>query len=162
MSHYKIFQISTQPISEDDYISPSDFEEECYNDWRDYMDDELTPEEQMEEIENNDPIFEKFFERKGRELIFKGADEFIKEWIKCAQDTAAKLTPNDSLSFWDLKKISEQSHIRNWDRYVWTDWVNGYPSDQDPDQLGDLALTLFKCCKPGDKLYIGGVVSFHF
>ena len=68
----------------------------------------------------------------------------------------------DSLSFWDLKKISEQSHIRNWDRYVWTDWVNGYPSDQDPDPLGDLALTLFKCCKPGDKLYIGGVVSFHF
>ena len=110
MSHYKIFQISTQPISEDDYISPSDFEEECYNDWRDYMDDELTPEEQMEAIEDNDPIFEKFFERKGRELIFKGADEFIKEWIKCAQDTAAKLTPNDSLSFWDLKKISEQSH----------------------------------------------------
>jgi hypothetical protein len=67
MSHYKIFQISTQPISEDDYISPSDFEEECYNDWRDYMDDELTPEEQMEAIENNDPIFEKFCERKGRE-----------------------------------------------------------------------------------------------
>lgn len=38
----------------------------------------------------------------------------------------------------------------------------GYPSDNDPDPLGDFVLTLFKNLKPGDKLYIGGVVSFHF
>ncbi len=162
MSYYKIFQISTQPISEEDYIHPSDYEEECYNDWRDYMDDELTPEEQIKEIEANDPIFERFFERHGRELTFKGCDDFINEWIKAAQDAAAKLNPSESLSFWDLQKICQQSHCRNWDRYVWTDWTCGYPNDNGPDPLGDFVLTLFKNLKPGDKLYIGGVVSFHF
>lgn len=162
MSHYHVFQISTKPLDKDDYITPDDYEEECYNDWRDYMDDKLTPEEQMEAIEENDPVFSRFFERKGRVLIFKGCEEFIKDWIKEAQEMAAKLTPTDDLSFWDLKKICQQTHLRTWDRYAWTDWVNSYPSAYDPDAFGDFILTLFKNVKPGAKLYIGGVVSFHF
>lgn len=160
MAHYHIFQISTQPICKDAYITPDDYYEECYDEFRDYMDDELTEKQQLDAIAANDVIFSHFFERDGRSLTFTGADNFIKNWIDEVQDAAAKLTLSGNLSFWDLKKVAEQSHCRDWNRFVWTtpdNWTNDYP-----DTLGDFALTLFKSCKPGDQLYLGGVVSFHF
>jgi len=163
MAYYNIFQISKRPIDDhDDLITPDDYYEECYREFSDYMCDEMTEEQQEDAIEECWYLFEPFFERNGRELIFKGADDFVTKWVNEVKNIASNLMPDRKLSFWELTKAAQQTHVRTWHRFVITEFTYECANHSYPDSYGDFVLTLFKSLRPGDKLYIGGIVGFHF
>ena len=166
MAHYKIFQVCPVKLVEDDYITACELVYNMidgqYTEVADYIDDELEEEEVHDALQFLKGLLSDIFDVDGRVMIFKGADEFIAKWIAEMKGQLEKATPKKSLSFWELHKMTTQTHLRIWDRFMWTSRTkNGFDTDY-PDELGDFILTCYKNLKPGDKLYVGGIVGFKF
>ena len=163
MAHYKIFQVSPVQIEDEDYITADELQDNMidgqYTEFADYIDDELDNEEVLDALSLLERLLGDIFYVEGRILTFKGADEFVDKWIAEMKGQLEKDTPKESLSFWELGKMTTQTHLRTWHRFVWTceDGTEYYP-----DELGDFILTCYKNIKPGDKLYVGGIVGFKF
>ena len=163
MAHYKIFQVSPVQIDDEDYITADELQDNMidgqYTEFADYIDDELDNEEVLDALSLLERILGDIFYVEGRILTFKGADEFVDKWIAEMKGQLENVTPKESLSFWELGKMTTQTHLRTWHRFVWTceDGTEYYP-----DELGDFILTCYKNLKPGDKLYVGGIVGFKF
>ena len=163
MAHYKIFQVSPVQIDDEDYITADELQDNMidgqYTEFAYYIDDELDNEEVLDALSLLERLLGDIFYVEGRILTFKGADEFVDKWISEMKGQLEKVTPKESLSFWELGKMTTQTHLRTWHRFVWTceDGTEYYP-----DELGDFILTCYKNLKPGDKLYVGGIVGFKF
>ena len=163
MAHYKIFQVSPVQIDDEDYITADELQDNMidgqYTEFADYIDDELDNEEVLDALSLLERLLGGIFYVEGRILTFKGADEFVDKWIAEMKGQLENVTPKESLSFWELGKMTTQTHLRTWHRFVWTceDGTEYYP-----DELGDFILTCYKNLKPGDKLYVGGIVGFKF
>lgn len=163
MAHYKIFQVSPVQIEDEDYITADELQDNMidgqYTEFAYYIDDELDNEEVLDALSLLERLLGDIFYVEGRILTFKGADEFVDKWIAEMKNQLEKVTPKKSLSFWELRKMTTQTHLRTWHRFVWTceDGTEYYP-----DELGDFILTCYKNLKPGDKLYVGGIVGFKF
>lgn len=163
MAHYKIFQVSPVQIEDEDYITADELQDNMidgqYTEFADYIDDELDNEEVLDALGSLEKLLSDIFYVEGRILTFKGADEFVDKWIAEMKNQLEKVTPKKSLSFWELRKMTTQTHLMVWSRFMWTD------EDENksyPDELGDFILTCYKNLKPGDKLYVGGIVGFKF
>ena len=166
MAHYKIFQVCPVKLGEDDYITACELEDNMidgqYTEFADYIDDELEDEEVHDALQFLKGLLSDIFDVNGRVMTFKGADEFVDKWIAEMKNQLEKVTPKKSLSFWELHKMTTQTHLKIWDRFMWTSRTkNGFDTDY-PDELGDFILTCYKNLKPGDKLYVGGIVGFKF
>ena len=163
MSHYKIFQVSPVQIEDEDYITADELQDNMtdgqYVEFADCIDDELALEAVLDALSLLEGILGDIFYVEGRILTFKGADEFVDKWIAEMKNQLEKVTPKESFSFWILHKMTTQTHLMVRDRFVWTD-EEGYHDY--PDELGDFVLTCYKNLKPGDKLYVGGIVGFKF
>jgi hypothetical protein len=163
MSHYKIFQVSPVQIEDEDYITADELQDNMtdgqYVEFADCIDDELDNEEVLDALSLLEGILGDIFYVEGRILTFKGADEFVDKWIAEMKNQLEKVTPKKSLSFWELRKMTTQTHLMVWSRFMWTDESG---NDNYPDELGDFVLTCYKNLKPGDKLYVGGIVGFKF
>lgn len=163
MAHYKIFQVSPVQIEDDDYITAYELQDDMidgqYTEFADYIDDELDNDEVLDALSMLERLLGDIFYVEGRILTFKGADEFVDKWIAEMKNQLEKVTPKKSLSFWELRKMTTKTHLMVWSRFMWTDKSgnNNYP-----DELGDFILTCYKNLKPGDKLYVGGIVGFKF
>ena len=163
MAHYKIFQVSPVQIEDDDYITAYELQDDMidgqYTEFADYIDDELDNDEVLDALSMLERLLGDIFYVEGRILTFKGADEFVDKWIAEMKNQLEKVTPKKSLSFWELRKMTTKTHLMVWSRFMWTDESgdNNYP-----DELGDFILTCYKNLKPGDKLYVGGIVGFKF
>ena len=163
MAHYKIFQVSPVQIDDEDYITADELQDNMidgqYTEFADYIDDELDNEEVLDALSLLERLLGDIFYVEGRILTFKGADEFVDKWIAEMKGQLENVTPKESLSFLELGKMTTQTHLRTWHRFVWTceDGTEYYP-----DELGDFILTCYKNLKPGDKLYVGGIVGFKF
>ena len=163
MAHYKIFQVSPVQIDDENYITADELQDNMidgqYTEFADYIDDELDNEEVLDALSLLERLLGDIFYVEGRILTFKGADEFVDKWIAEMKGQLENVTPKESLSFWELGKMTTQTHLRTWHRFVWTceDGTEYYP-----DELGDFILTCYKNLKPGDKLYVGGIVGFKF
>ena len=163
MAHYNIFQVCPVKLGEDDYITACELEYNMidgqYTEFADYIDDELEEEEVHDALQFLKGLLSDIFDVDGRVMIFKGADEFVDKWIAEMKNQLEKVTPKKSLSFWELSKMTTKTHLMVWSRFMWTDESgnNNYP-----DELGDFILTCYKNLKPGDKLYVGGIVGFKF
>lgn len=163
MAHYKIFQVSPVQIEDEDYITADELQDNMidgqYTEFADYIDDELDNDEVLDALSMLERLLGDIFYVEGRILTFKGADEFVDKWIAEMKNQLEKVTPKKSLSFWELRKMTTKTHLMVWSRFMWTDESrnNNYP-----DELGDFILTCYKNLKPGDKLYVGGIVGFKF
>lgn len=151
--HSLIVQISDKPIEKCDYIEASTFYEDNLN-FADYVDDDVNPEDCLSRMHR---LLDGIFECNGRELTFKGCDDFVKEWITHLKDEASKIdmeAAKDWMCFWNIKRICEKTHI-GCDVRV----TNG---GEYPDTFGNFIHDRFVWSKPGDKFYIGGFVDYHF
>lgn len=163
MAHYKIFQVSPVQIGDEDYITADELQDDMidgqYTEFADYIDDELDNDEVLDALSMLERLLGDIFYVEGRILTFKGADEFVDKWIAEMKNQLEKVTPKKSLSFWELRKMTTKTHLMVCSRFMWTDESgnNNYP-----DELGDFILTCYKNLKPGDKLYVGGIVGFKF
>lgn len=163
MAHYKIFQVSPVQIEDEDYITADELQDNMidgqYTEFADYIDDELDNEEVLDALSSLERLLGDIFYVDGRILTFKGADKFVDKWIAEMKNQLEKVTPKKSLSFWELRKMTTQTHLMVWSRFMWTD-EDG--NKNYPDELGDFVLACYKNLKPGDKLYVGGIVGFKF
>jgi hypothetical protein len=163
MAHYKIFQVCPIQIEDENYITADELQDNMidgqYTEFASYIDDELDNEGVLNALQFLKRLLSGIFDVDGRVMTFKGADEFVAEWIAEMKWQLERVTPKESFSFWGLHKMVTQTHLRVWDRFMWTD-ENG--NTDYPDELGDFILTCYKSLKPGDKLYVGGIVGFKF
>lgn len=166
MAHYKIFQISNKPIDKEGCITPEDYEyglvDGGYSDFMDYVDDELDDDETEKAVGECQKLLEETFSSNGRELTFLGADEFIEEWVLEMKKQLDEIDPKEPVSFWKLQKMTTQTHHCIFSRFVWSEVNDDGVCSCYPEELGDFILMISKRLKPGDKVYIGGIVSFHY
>lgn len=157
--HSKIFQVGLKPISEDNYVQPDYFYEgsESFADW---IGDEMTDNDREECIEWLEKGLESLFDLNKEEdaLVFKGMGTFITEWNNAIKNAANKLQDGvyDRSLLFKIKDIKECTHLRCDYRFFIEDYNGCAGSAQ------DLIEFAYNELKPGDKLYIGNVIDFHY
>ncbi len=161
--HSEIFQISTRPISEDEYASPSRYYDNS-GDFADYIGDAYEGEERENEIENFAGIIKDVFAYKGGgEFEYKGKKamrEFKQQWIDELQSKVAALTPDTlfkAQSLFSIKQLTENTHLDASSRVDIAEWCGdcAYP-------LGELFEWADSQLKKCDRFYIGAVIDYHW
>lgn len=155
--HSCIFQVSAEPIKECDYISPCLFYENC-GDFADYIGDPITGDDRLDNIRY---IFESFgdmFNVDKDVITFNGLGSFVKEWNEYIRELSSKLDDNEykDRNIWMIRNACKETHLEICSRFLIEEW-NGWAGPAS-DLIGFLQYRV----KPGDKLYIGAVIDYHF
>ena len=161
--HSNIYQISSRPISEDEYAGPS-----CYydnsGDFADYIGDAYEGEDREEKIKNFAGVIEDVFAYKGGGVFeYKGKEamrKFKQAWIGVLQRKVAALTPGNlfkAQNLFCIREFTEKTHLYVSSRVDISEWCGecAYP-------LGELFEWADSQLKKGDRFYIGAVIDYHF
>lgn len=156
--HSKIFQITTDEIEREDFITSGSFEYEEFHHFGDYLEDvkEFEEEEIMQQL---DSTLKGIFKREGRVLTYLGAEDFVNEWIIQLKDRVAELDNKnikDWMYVWKLRHLFTDTHLESNYRFY---CGNSYGTSAVP--LGEFIRDVYANHKAGDILYIGGIVDFH-
>lgn len=161
--HSNIYQISSRPISEDEYAGPSCYEENS-GDFADYIGDAYEGEERENKIKNFAGVIEDVFAYKGGdEFVYKGKEamrKFKQAWIDELLHKAAALTPDNLFKEQNLFRIgqlTEKTHLDASSRVDIAEWCGdcAYP-------LGELFEWADSQLNKGDRIYIGAVIDYHY
>ena len=161
--HSNIYQISSSPITEDEYASPSDYYENS-GDFADYIGDPYEGEEREEKIKNFASVIEDVFTYKGGgEFEYKGKEtmrKFKQQWIGELQSKVAALTPDNlfkTQNLFSIKQLTKKTHLDASSRVDIAEWCGScaYP-------LGELFEWADSLLKKGDRFYIGAVIDYHY
>ena len=149
--HSKIYQISETPIEREDYITASDFYDE--SNWCDYTRD-MDEKEEKECLDYLPELLKDVCEVNGREITVKNVESFIKEWKEKIVESAQKDGYLGTYLF-NVQNICKRTHKEIWSRFYLEDW------SENADTFGDFVEYLHHLGE-GAKLYVGGVVDYHF
>lgn len=160
--HSSIYQISSCPISEDEYASPDRYYENS-GDFADYIGDEREDEERVDWIGIFAGIIKDVFTYEGDgEFIYKGEEamrKFKQQWIDELLHKTAALTPDNMFKEQNLFRIgqlTERTHLNSSIRVDIDGWCGcAYP-------LGELFEWADSKLKKGDRFYIGAVIDYHW
>jgi hypothetical protein len=164
MSHSKIYQISSKPIAEDEYASPSDFYENS-GDFADYIGDEMKGDERRECIESLADTVKDLFvlDETGEALVFKGADAlrtFCERWASAIREAAGKVTADTVLQHtprYTVKAMCDETYLDTAKRFAIKDWCEyASPADELIEYVAGMKM------RKGRKLYIGAVIDYHY
>ena len=155
--HAKIFQIGTNPISEEEYVQPNLFYESSES-FADYVGDVITEharEESIKSMVNTLGIFD----YDGTSLVYKGSDQFVKDWSNEIKKMAKSIdwsSSNYSLDLHKMSRLLHETHKESASRFFIEEW-NGWAG-----AASDLIDFVRKHLQIGDKLYIGAVIDYHY
>lgn len=161
--HSKIFQISSRPISKDDYASPSRYYENS-NDFADYIGDEVADEDRENEIGWFANVVKDVFTAVGDGVLaYKGKkalQAFKQKWADGIKAVTNELTVDNlfmSTSLYRIGEMTTRTHMMSDYRVDIGDWCSGaaYP-------LGELFEYADSQLKEGDYIYIGAIIDYHF
>lgn len=153
--HNKIYQIERERVNAEDFITIADFSPEEYDHFADWIDgvDEDNYEELYKRLEN---LFDGVFVRNGDELTYMGAEKFMGDWLASIKSIVLPMTV-DKMRYWQemykLHSIIDNTHIRTQTKI----YIDGQVRD-----FGDFMRDVFAEMKVGDKLYLGGIIDFHW
>lgn len=154
--HARIWQVSTKPVEDDERLSESSFYDNT-GDFADYVSD-MTRTEEEEDIKDWLPrILKGLFVCNGRELTFVGSKEFIQEWRKAIKESVEILDDSNMLVFPNLYKVErvvKETHMRVGHRFAFDSSL--------PEEYGDFVRDAYNNLAPGDKIYVGAVIDFHY
>ena len=163
MSHGKIYQLATKPISEDDYVSPEDFYDnhDAYADW---VGDAEEGEEREECIGTlADKLKEIFTPVGGGVLVYNGKQAmkaFKQNWVDAIRQKASAIT-EENVTYHSprsaLRDIVDGTHLDLTERFVIEEWSGNYA-----EPLAELINYADEHMRKGSKLYIGAVIDFHY
>lgn len=161
--HSKIFQISSKPISKDEYTSPETYYDNS-GDFADYIGDEVKDEEDRDDyIGYFADVVKDVFTPVGRGVLaYKGEDamrQFKQKWAAEIKRLSDELTADNMLCEQRLYRISKataETHIHTSYRVDIEDWCGGcaYP-------IGELIEWAACQLKEGDRIYIGAIIDYH-
>lgn len=155
--HSRIYQIGLKPFEPEDYASPEWFYEGS-DDFADYIGDEITGDARLQNIKCLQSCFEEIFDLDGETLVFKGFGNFIREWSDYIKSLVEQIKDDkyDQFLIWRIGNATKETHLETASRFYIEYW-NGHPGAAD-----DLIDFLQHQVKPGDKIYIGAVIDYHF
>ena len=159
--HSHIIQITTSPIDIDNYIQVGDFEQGDYS-FYDYC-CEISNDDRNDVITRlatNVLPSGMFTLVDANSLQYNGGiQEWRKEWATQIQARAAAITENNVMD-WIGARYSLQYLLDNpldtGNRFCTED----YPTTEAETSEG--LMRMINDLQPGDKLYIGGIISFHY
>ena len=161
--HSNIYQISTSPISEDEYARPSRYEENS-GDFADYIGDAYEGKQREARIESFAVIIEDVFAYKGGgEFEYKGPEalrKFKQEWIDALQSDVDALTTDNLFKEQNLFRIGQltkETHLCASSRVDIAEWC-----DEVASPLGELFEWADSQLTKGDRFYIGAVIDYHY
>ena len=161
--HSNIYQISSSPISEDEYASPTRYYENS-DDFADYIGDAYEDKEREDRIKNFAGTIEDVFAYKGGgEFEYKGKEamrKFKQQWLGERQSKVAALTPDNlfrSQNLLSINQLTKQTHLDSASRVDIAEWCGevAYP-------LGELFEWADSQLEKGDRFYIGAVIDYHW
>jgi hypothetical protein len=156
--HAAIYQITERELSRSEFINEYTFLDNL-PDGADYV-GTISAYEEEPYIGWLEGALKGVFERNGRELTFVGVEPFLKEWAAKIKESADGLSAEffDSVTLYLHKCLCERTH-RNIDSLIYS----GENRQGQTETFGEFIQSL-SCgyIKPGDKLYIGGIVDFHY
>lgn len=161
--HSNIYQISSSPISEDEYASQSRYYDNS-GDFADYIGEAYGGVAREEKIENFADIIKDVFAYKGGGVFeYKGKEamrKFKQQWIDGLQNKVAALTPDNLFkeqNLFRIKECTKKTHLDSSSRVDIAEWCGdaAYP-------LGELFEWADCQLKKGDRFYIGAVIDYHF
>lgn len=154
--HERIYQLDTKPIMADKFITPDDFGVEDYSDFADYIAD--IDEDTLADEYENFPDFAGAFTRKDDALIFNGFDRLKKEWLNAIHERAEKINEDNILKDAQNVRFNLKDALLypyTFSRFVFSDEMFMRRSSSFIEECAYIL-------KPGDKLYLGGVLDFHY
>ena len=153
--HNKIYQIGRERINGDDFITECDFMPENYSHFADWIQD-VDNDEYEELYKRLDHQFEGVFTRDGDELTYIGAEKFMEKWLAHIKAFVEPLTVESMKDWYPMFKVEDiikNTHLCTPTKiYV----------DEEIQDLGDFMRSVFAEAKPGDKLYLGGIIDYHW
>lgn len=157
--HAKIYQVTREELSRDEYITFDSYEPLQVSNYCDYT-GEVYEYEEEDCLKSLDRILEGVFYREGRTLTYVGAENFMYEFVEAIKKSASELTVEkmkDWRTMFALKRLLDETHIEYEHRFVF-----GPDQEAFPESLGEFMQEVYVTLKPGDKLYVGGIVDFHY
>lgn len=160
--HSTIFQLSSKPVPEEDWVEPEHFfGEQGWNFY--YVDDKtLDSAEREERIVNFCSYYNELFEYSGNnEIMFKGIDaNFLKKWARAINVKSFAVDEDNILQYGvrkDIERILTQTHKGGDCRFYIPEWDGGEKSHP----IVGLISWLVDYVKEGSKLYVGAAIDFH-
>lgn len=159
MSHGNIYQLATKPISEDDYVSPEDFCEN-HDAYADYLGDRVEGEEKEKAIGYLADVLKDRLTYTGNGIfVYKGLGDYLQKWVDAIHEKAEAITVDNVLNYLpraELRDILIGTHKDSVDRFVIEEYSGRFAQP-----MSDL-IEFMKSMKPGDLLYVGAVIDFHY
>jgi len=149
--HSFIYQISEQPISEDEYISEFEFRE-GYSHILDYVDEHISENDVERALENLKCNLRGLCEVNGRELTTLDVKPFQAEFIGSIKKTADEISCED---IWKLECMLKQTHRMCKSLFYTDNWA------AHAEFLFDF-MDYISYLGPGKKLYVGAILDFHW
>lgn len=155
--HAKIFQLSRKPIEPDNYVTPGYFENDIFDD-ADYIGDSVTdPTERKMWIEAMVNTLHPLFSLEDETLVYQGCETLLTKWIGEIKEKASHLNTNN---FFDeaarLIRMVQKTHVFSGSKFYIADWC-----DEAVNPF-DLIEYCKKKLKPGERLYIGSIIDYHY
>ncbi len=154
--HSKIFQLATTPIKEEDFLKPEHLYGDC--DFADYVGDEMTGDLRRDFIESLARQLSDIVDLDGETLVFKGIGNFVHKWYEYIKEKANALDDSkvDTSQLYWVEKATERTHLDTSYRIYLEEWNNYAGPMCDFINFADSVL------KPGDRLYVGSVIDYHY
>lgn len=160
--HSKIFQISSKPISKDEYTSSETYYDNSSS-FADYIGEEVEDWEQRDNcVGYLAHDLRGLFTAVGRDhLVYLGEDalhSFLQEWADDIKARAAELTADNILAnqrLWNLRATTNETHRCSSYRVHIEEW-NGYAGP-----FKDIIEWAANELKEGDSIYIGAIIDYH-
>lgn len=152
-NHYALTHFSNQysTAEREDYIEESDFYE-GYSHLIDYC-SEISEKEEEEALSYLPFILEGLCEVNGRELTVVDSTAFFREWRDYLVDIASHVFSDSSL--WELENSCKRTHKDIWTLFYTSGWANiAEPFSAFAEYVSGL--------KPGTKLYVCGILDYHW
>lgn len=161
MSHGKIYQLATRPIRERDYVTPNDFYEghDAWADWIGYAEVGDDREECIANLVKYD-LKGLFEQAKDGSIVYLGEGAFLQKWVDAIHEKAQAITVDNVTDYMpraSLRDALSGLHTSATDRVVIEEYSGKFA-----EPMADLISFARHHMKPGDKLYFGGVIDFHY
>lgn len=155
--HAKIYQISRERLNADEFITMSDLtESDMISCCADYFDD--VNENEYDDLYQwvGEILSKAGFLREGDALIYQGAERFMQEWVDAIKAAATVLETaimKKWMPMYRLKNVIDNTHLGINHRFY---------MNEECMSFGEFMRDVFADLNPGDKLYLGGIVDFHY
>jgi len=156
MAHSSIYQISFEPLHKDEWITPDDFYQ-GYDAMFEYATD-LDKDERRDALKHLTKILKGVCTRKGHTLTIVNMEKFWKRWNNAIRKQLDVVKENPLKNQEELRRVEytyEMTHKGVGDLFYIDNWNN----------CADYFNSFCNMCRDkgeGTKLYIGGIVGFHW